>query len=253
MRNDIAVVIPVPKDKRSVFVVPWGDFTYIGTTDTDYDGPLDDPQCTPEDIDYLLEALNFVDRRDDPQGRHHRHVGRPAPAREARVERSHRRPVAAAHGAARRRAGVVTVTGGKLTTYRRMAADTVDAVVQVLGDQVDSIGSSRTKRLLIRGADGYETAAVRRRRAPRCTSPAATAARPRACSRMIDGTRRWASRSLPAPLPQGRGGVRGPPRDGPHVDDVLSRRTRARACSHATPRPTPRRRTSPGCIAPALG
>ena len=44
-------VVPVPKDKRSVFVVPWGDLTYIGTTDTDYDGPLDDPQCTPEDVD----------------------------------------------------------------------------------------------------------------------------------------------------------------------------------------------------------
>ena len=59
MRNDIAVVVPVPKDKRSVFVVPWGDLTYIGTTDTDYDGPLDDPQCTPEDVDYLLRAINF--------------------------------------------------------------------------------------------------------------------------------------------------------------------------------------------------
>ena len=39
VRNDVAVVVPVPKDKRAVFVVPWGDLTYIGTTDTDYDGP----------------------------------------------------------------------------------------------------------------------------------------------------------------------------------------------------------------------
>src|SRR3546814_9793372 len=66
VRNDIAVVVPVPKDKRSVFVVPWlpnGDgtfeLTYIGTTDTDYDGPVDDPQCTPEDVDYLLSAINL--------------------------------------------------------------------------------------------------------------------------------------------------------------------------------------------------
>ena len=50
VRNDIAVVVPVPKDKRSVFVVPWlptddGGFelTYIGTTDTDYEGSIDDP------------------------------------------------------------------------------------------------------------------------------------------------------------------------------------------------------------------
>src|SRR4029077_18830063 len=60
VRNDIAAVIPVPKDRRSVFVVPWGDFTYIGTTDTDYDGTLDDPQCTPADVEYLLRAINDV-------------------------------------------------------------------------------------------------------------------------------------------------------------------------------------------------
>src|SRR5207244_1882352 len=56
--NDVAVVIPVLKDKRSIFVVPWGDRVYIGTTDTDYDGPLDRPVCTPDDITYLLDAAN---------------------------------------------------------------------------------------------------------------------------------------------------------------------------------------------------
>ena len=65
VRNDIAVVIPVPQRQRSLFVVPWGprpdgtfEHVYIGTTDTDYDGPLDDPQCTADDIDYVLRALN---------------------------------------------------------------------------------------------------------------------------------------------------------------------------------------------------
>ena len=65
VRNDIAVIAPVPKDKRSIFVVPWpapdGEdpaFTYIGTTDTDYDGPTEDPQCTREDVAYLLDAIN---------------------------------------------------------------------------------------------------------------------------------------------------------------------------------------------------
>src|SRR5581483_5920378 len=58
VRNDIAAIVPVPKDRRSVFVVPWGDLTYIGTTDTDYGGPLDDPVCTPDDVQYLLGAMN---------------------------------------------------------------------------------------------------------------------------------------------------------------------------------------------------
>ena len=53
VRNDIAAVVPVPKDRRSVFVVPWpgadeagggeGSVTYIGTTDTDYDGESTTP------------------------------------------------------------------------------------------------------------------------------------------------------------------------------------------------------------------
>ncbi|NBS00026.1 MAG: FAD-dependent oxidoreductase, partial [Actinobacteria bacterium] len=65
VRNDIAVVIPVPGDKRSLFLVPWisnfdgtYQYTYIGTTDTDYQGSIDDPQCTSTDIDYVLKALN---------------------------------------------------------------------------------------------------------------------------------------------------------------------------------------------------
>ena len=73
VRNEIAAVIPVPKDRRSVFVVPWGGeggphrFTYIGTTDTDYDGPVDDPQITPDDVEYLLRAINSASRPRSPK------------------------------------------------------------------------------------------------------------------------------------------------------------------------------------------
>jgi glycerol-3-phosphate dehydrogenase len=159
VRNDIAVVVPVPGDKRSVFVVPWGNFTYIGTTDTDYEGPLDDPECSVEDIDYLLKAINFSTEgkitRDDVTGTWaglRPLVKRASSGRTADLSRR--------HAVGTSPSGVVTVTGGKLTTYREMAADTIDAVVKVLGDRVDSIGSSRTKRLLIRGAVGYDTVAV---------------------------------------------------------------------------------------------
>ncbi len=93
VRNDIAVVIPVPKDKRSLFVVPWGDFTYVGTTDTDYDGPLDDPQCTAADIAYVLRALNRADHHGRHRGRHHGNMGGLAAAREA-GRGPNRRPLA---------------------------------------------------------------------------------------------------------------------------------------------------------------
>jgi len=41
-------------------VVSWGDQVYLGTTDTEWDGPLDDPSCLPEDIEYILTAANAV-------------------------------------------------------------------------------------------------------------------------------------------------------------------------------------------------
>jgi glycerol-3-phosphate dehydrogenase len=145
---DIAAVIPVPRDRRSIFVVSWPDtdLVYLGTTDTDYQGPLDDPSCTPEDVDYLLDAANNVTTsaltRGDvtgvwaglrpllaPQGK-----GGHVSERTADLSRRH-----TVHTSAH---GLVTVTGGKLTTYRKMAEDTVDVVVQRLGE------SPRTRRCI---------------------------------------------------------------------------------------------------------
>lgn len=161
VRNDIAAVIPVPGDKRSVFVVPWGDFTFIGTTDTDYDGPVDDPQCTSDDIDYLLRAINGavvepLDRNDvlGTWAGLRPLVKQTDSGRTADLSRRHQ----VVHSAS----GVVTVSGGKLTTYREMAADAIDHLLaHVLTSS--SIRSrvrrrTRTKRLRLRGAAGYDEA-----------------------------------------------------------------------------------------------
>jgi glycerol-3-phosphate dehydrogenase len=157
IRNDIAVVVPVPKDKRSMFIVRWGDLAYIGTTDTDYDGPLDDPRCTPDDIAYVVGALRFSCTSgittDDITGSW---AGLRPLVRDASSERT--ADLSRRHKVQVSPSGVVTITGGKLTTYRKMAADTVDAVVEELGAKVPAGVSrrSRTKRLALRGADGYQ-------------------------------------------------------------------------------------------------
>ncbi len=153
VRNDIAAIVPVPKDKRSVFVVPWGDFTYVGTTDTDYDGPVDDPQCTSEDVDYLLRALNFAIR--EPVGRDEV-LGTWAGLRPLLRSASSTRTadLSRRHAVSTTASGVVTITGGKLTTYRRMAAHAIDAVVKVVGT---GRRRSPTKHLPLLGADGFET------------------------------------------------------------------------------------------------
>jgi glycerol-3-phosphate dehydrogenase len=154
VRNDIAAIVPVPRDRRSIFVVPWGEFTYIGTTDTDYDGPLDDPACTHDDVRYLLDAMNTS-------------LASPLHERDVTGTWAGLRPLLASagnertadlsrrHAVARSVSGMVTVTGGKLTTYRSMAADAVDAVTSDLGRG----GSSRTRNLALLGGREFQAAA----------------------------------------------------------------------------------------------
>ena len=134
---DYAAVIPVPHDHRSIFAVPWGDEVYLGTTDTAWDGPLDDPICLPEDVDYVLDAANaMVDRkvtRDDVTGiwAGLRPLLAPVAGKHAPSEST--ADLSRRHTVRTSPEGVVTVTGGKLTTYRKMAQDTVDEVVGRLG------------------------------------------------------------------------------------------------------------------------
>lgn len=150
---DIAAVLPVASDRRSIFVVPWYDapYVFIGTTDTAYDGPLDDPRCTPEDVDYLLAAVNQATSSAltpaDVTGvwaglRPLLQPDEGEQVRERTADLSRRHKVSTTN------AGVVTVTGGKWTTYRKMAEDTVDVVVARLGRG----GPCRTKRLKLHGA-----------------------------------------------------------------------------------------------------
>jgi glycerol-3-phosphate dehydrogenase len=173
VRNDIAAVVPVPKDRRSVFVVPWpgvdgtvggpGSVTYIGTTDTDYDGDLDDPQCTAEDVAYLLSAINHsVTERLDESDVLGTWAGlRPlvsdaTSTRTADMSRRHRVSTSPS--------GMVTVIGGKLTTYREMAEDAVDAALAAAAEAGDPLprlaGRSRSRKLRLRGAEGWSEAAA---------------------------------------------------------------------------------------------
>jgi len=156
---DIAAVIPVKQDHRSIFVVSWGDQVYLGTTDTEWDGPLDDPSCLPEDVDYILAAANAVVTkpisRADITGIWSglRPLLAPVEGKHAPSERT--ADLSRRHTVRTSDTGVVTVTGGKLTTYRKMAEDTVDAVTKVLGNR-----SARcvTKHLRLHGAGTIEHA-----------------------------------------------------------------------------------------------
>ena len=161
-RVDIVTALTSPDDKRWLFIVPWGarpdgtfDHAYVGTTDTDYVGPLDNPQCTNDDIEYVLRALNnsltTTVTREDITGvwAGLRPLVKAASSdRTADLSRQHQVEVSDA--------GVVSVTGGKLTTYREMAQDTIDVAIRRLGRKE----RSRTKNLKLFGASGYRKRAV---------------------------------------------------------------------------------------------
>jgi glycerol-3-phosphate dehydrogenase len=218
VRNDIAVVLPVAKDRRSIFVVPWGDLTYIGTTDTDYDGPLDDPRCTRADVDYLLEAVNAAVaeplRDADVLGTW---AGLRPLVRDASSERT--ADMSRRHAVGRSASGLITITGGKLTTYRLMAADTVDVVMERLGRR----GSSRTKRVALRGAYGWDAPDLDPVLAGRYGSDAREVARLAAADPTLDAP---AVPGLPYRMAEAVYAAR--EEMAQTLDDVLSRRLRAR-------------------------
>lgn len=237
VRNQVAVVMPVPGDRRSIFVVPHGRLTYIGTTDTDYEGPLEDPQCTPEDIAYLLDAVNFSCScelgTEDVTGTWaglRPLVKSASSGRTADLSRKHK--------VTRSASGLITITGGKLTTYREMAADTVDEVIEsVLAADTGFAGYGRsvTARLPIRGAAGFDTL-----QAARTAFPSVDGAAVEHLGRRYGGEARALMAMIERDPALGETLVDGLPYLAAEavfaarhemagtVDDVLTRRTRAR-------------------------
>ncbi len=133
-----------------LFVIPWETHWIIGTTDTDWHLDLAHPAATRKDIDYLLERVNEVLvtplSHDDIEGVY---AGlRPLLAGEdeatSKLSREHAVAVVAP--------GLVSIAGGKYTTYRVMAADAVDACVDFIPTRV---APSITERVPLIGADGY--------------------------------------------------------------------------------------------------
>lgn len=159
---DIAAVIPVRDDRRSIFVVSWGDQVYLGTTDTEWNGGLDDPACLPEDVDYLLDAANAVVTRpisrDDISGLWAGLRPLLAPAEGKHTPSARTADLSRRHTVDTSTPGLVTVTGGKLTTYRKMAEDAVDAAFGALGRRRVPCA---TKTLRLRGAGRPERTATR--------------------------------------------------------------------------------------------
>lgn len=134
-----------PEDHRAMFVIPWEGTTLVGTTDIDHDPALDinfsEPFASVDEIDYMLTALNFLfsdlklSERDILSTfsglRPIIGTGAAAPSKESR-----------AHQIWNER-GLITITGGKLTTFRLMATQTVKAAFSAAGREINPAANPR--------------------------------------------------------------------------------------------------------------
>ena len=126
LRGDTALMVPRTSDGRVLFVIPWHDHAVAGTTDTPVDAPSLEPRPLEEEIEFILETAG-------------RYLSRPPTRADVLAVYVGLRPLVKGDGktSALSRdhvihvdpSGLLTITGGKWTTYRHMAEDTVDHAI----------------------------------------------------------------------------------------------------------------------------
>jgi glycerol-3-phosphate dehydrogenase len=152
--NHGALTLLSPNDGRVMFILPSGRLTIVGTTDTFTDAPPDEVRASERDVTYLLEAANafFPSARLTKADVVSAWAGiRPLIAGEA--ENADPSDASREHSISRSAEGIVSITGGKLTTYRVMAAEVVDVVAAQLGKSVARRGAEPTRNVPLPGGD----------------------------------------------------------------------------------------------------
>ncbi|MDD3717271.1 MAG: glycerol-3-phosphate dehydrogenase/oxidase [Actinomycetota bacterium] len=152
-----ALPIISPADERLMFLIPWGDYALIGTTDTDYDGDYDTISASREDVQYILDAANrtLPGAHLAPDDVISTYAGlRPLvvegggkDVKESQVSREH--SIYESHS------GLISIAGGKLTTARSMAQELVDLAARRLEERF-GVRAARctTRKAPVFGVDG---------------------------------------------------------------------------------------------------
>lgn len=133
LQSDYALMIPKTDDGRVLFAVPWHNKVVVGTTDTLRDKPELEPQALEKEIEFILNtAGRYLTKKPTRKDVLSIFAGlRPlaAPKGEGKstkeISRNHKIIVSDS--------GLITITGGKWTTFRKMAEDTVDTAIRIVG------------------------------------------------------------------------------------------------------------------------
>jgi glycerol-3-phosphate dehydrogenase len=154
LNNTAAVLIPSLGEQRFLFVIPWLGRTLIGTTDTDYNGDLNEPAATSEEIERVLQsaARMFPDAKISATDCISAFAGlRPLVGGQGKSTAALSRKEEIFES----QSGLISIIGGKLTTYRRMAERAVDIVARRLesNSQMNgqTFGHSLTERIELAG------------------------------------------------------------------------------------------------------
>ncbi|MBC6609699.1 glycerol-3-phosphate dehydrogenase/oxidase [Hymenobacter sp. BT507] len=147
--GDDALMIPKTDDGRVLFAVPWHGRVVLGTTDTPLNEYSQEPQALEQEIDFILRtAARYLTRAPKRSDALSIFAGlRPLAAPQDGSEKT--KEISRSHKILVSKAGLITITGGKWTTYRRMGQDTVDKAID-LGKLPKA--ESQTAHLSIHGA-----------------------------------------------------------------------------------------------------
>lgn len=146
-----AVTFASAVDQRIMFLLPWGDFTLIGTTDTASPAELEG-MSTREDVEYILESMAYIQQ--GPKIEFHQIISSYAGWRPLIAEEGSESDISRKHKIFHHNEGVLTIGGGKLTTYRRMAQEIVDYAIKHFG--LKPKDSLSTKAIPLPGSEKTE-------------------------------------------------------------------------------------------------
>lgn len=145
-------------DGRSLFFIPWYEGIIIGTTDTDFKGSIDSPVASPEDIKYILESTNkvFPNAKLTNQDVLSSYAGlRPL------IDEGNKstKDISREHRIFESDSGLISIAGGKLTTYRLMANQLMSFVIKSMKERnlVQAVKPTITDKLCLSGFSSGQT------------------------------------------------------------------------------------------------
>jgi glycerol-3-phosphate dehydrogenase len=153
MSGDTAILVPKTDDGRVIFMIPWQRRVLVGTTDDVYELTENDVPLERNDVDYLLTYVNRYFSKEVTKSQVRSGFGGLRPLLQADPTADTKSLVRDHEVEVCKKSGLVSIMGGKWTTYRLMAKDTIDTIEEILRG---SISECKTAEQLLVGAEGWD-------------------------------------------------------------------------------------------------